>query len=77
MVLAKNPTNHRSKYIDVQNHFIKENIKNKTVKLKNCPTQYMVADILTKALAGDKHKGSSEIMGLENNAASQSGSIGR
>ena len=78
MALAKNPTNHdRSKHIDVQHHFIREKIENKIVELEYCPTQYMVADILTKALARDRHEGLSEIMGLENNATSQSGSIGR
>lgn len=78
MALAKNPTNHdRSKHIDVQHHFIREKIENKIVELEYCPTQYMVADILTKALARDRHEGLSEIMGLEYNATSQSGSIGR
>jgi hypothetical protein len=78
MALAKNPTNHdRSKHIDVQHHFIREKIENKIVELEYCPTQYMVADILTKALARDRHEMLSEIMGLEYNATSQSGSIGR
>ena len=78
MALAKNSTNHdRSKHIDVQHHFIREKIENKIVELDYCPTQYMAADILTKALARDRHEFLSEIMGLEYNATSQSGSIGR
>jgi hypothetical protein len=64
-------------HIDVQHHFIRENIENKIIELKYCPTQYMVADILTKALARDRHELLSEIIGLEYNATLQSGSIGR
>ena len=37
----------------------------------------MVADILTKALARDRHEMLSEIMGLGYNATSQSGSYER
>ena len=78
MTLAKNPTNHdRSKHINVQHHLIRENIENKIVELEYFPMQYMVADILKKTLARDRHEVLSEIMGLEYNATSQSGSIGR
>ena len=78
MALAKNPTNHdRSKHIDVQHHFIKKNIENKIVKLKYCPTQYIVTDILAKTLVKIRHELLSEIIGLEYNATLQSGSIGK
>jgi hypothetical protein len=78
MALAKNPTNHdRSKHINVQHQFIREKIENKVVELEYCPTQYMEADILTKALARDRHEMLGEIMGLEYNVISQSWSIGR
>jgi hypothetical protein len=78
MALAKNPTNHdRSKHIDVQHHFIREKIENKIVELEYCPMQYMVADVLTKDLARDRHELLSEIMGLEYNVISQSRSIER
>jgi hypothetical protein len=77
MALAKNPTKHdRSKHIDVQHHFIREKVENKVIELEYCPTQYMVADVLTKALARDRHETLSDSMGLEYNATSQSGSIG-
>ena len=65
MTLAKNPTNHdRSKHIDVQYYFIRENIENKVVELEYCPTQYMIVDILIKTLAKDRYELLSEIMGL-------------
>ena len=39
VLLAKNPTNHdTSKHINVQHHFIRENIENKIVELEYCPT---------------------------------------
>ena len=76
MALARNPMNHgRSKHIDVD-HYIRENIENKVVVLEYCPTQYMIANILTKILVRDRHELLSEIIGLEYNATSQSGSIG-
>jgi hypothetical protein len=33
-----------------KHHFLKEKFENNILELKYCPTQYMVADILTKAL---------------------------
>jgi hypothetical protein len=78
MTLVKNPTNHdRSKHFDMQHHFIREKIENKVVELEYCPTQCMIADILTKALMKDRHELLSEILGLEYNATLQSGSIRR
>ena len=52
--LAKNPIQHRrSKHIDIRYHFIRDHVKQKTVKLKYCSTTEQVADIFTKALPTD------------------------
>ena len=52
--LAKNPIQHgRSKHIDIRYHFIRDHVKQKTVKLKYCRTIEQVADIFTKALPTD------------------------
>ena len=59
----------------MQHYFIRKNIENKIVELEYYPTQYMVADILTIALAKDRHEVLSELMGLEYNVISQSESI--
>ena len=59
----------------MQHYFIRKNIENKIVKLEYYPTQYMVADILTIALAKDRHEVLSEVMGLEYNVISQSEGI--
>ena len=54
IALAKNPTHHsRTKHIDVQHHFIREKLESGKISLKYCPTEDMVADVLTKALAKD------------------------
>ena len=51
IALAKNPTHHsRTKHIDVQHHFIREQVEVEVIELKYVPTQAMVADVLTKAL---------------------------
>src|SRR5690348_13806518 len=52
MALAVDPVQHaRTKHIDVRYHFTREQVQNKSVTLKYCPTKQMVADALTKALA--------------------------
>ena len=49
---CKNPTHHsRTKHIDMQHHFICEKLESGEITLKYCPTEDMVADVLTKALA--------------------------
>jgi len=40
----------RRKHIDVRHHFIQETIQNRTVCVEYCPTDQMIADILTKPL---------------------------
>ena len=51
MSMPKNPQFHgRTKYIEIKFHFIREQVKGGAVKLKYCPTEEMVADMLTKGL---------------------------
>jgi hypothetical protein len=58
--LAKNPVNHeRSKYIDVRFYFIRDHVKEGSVKLVYVASQDQVADIFTKPLPKvflDKYK---------------------
>jgi hypothetical protein len=50
IALAKNPVHHqRSKHIDVRYHFIRSELKNGKIVIEYCPTDSMVADIMTKA----------------------------
>ena len=57
IALAKNPMHHkRSKHIDIEYHWLREHTyENGTVNLEHCSTEYMVADMMTKALAFDLH----------------------
>ena len=51
MAMAKNPQFHgRAKHIDLRHHFIREHVDDGEVKLMYCPTQEMMADILTKEI---------------------------
>ena len=39
-----------TKHIDIRVHFIRQTISNKQITMVYCPTDEMIADILTKAL---------------------------
>ena len=52
--LVKNPIQHkRSKHIDIKYHFIRDHVKQKTVKLEYCSTTEQVTDFFTKTLPTD------------------------
>ena len=63
IALAKHHS--RTKHIDVQHHFICEKVEEEVIELRYCPTQEMVADVLTKGLAIDKHGALKRAMRLE------------
>ena len=66
IALAKNPKHHScTKHIDMKHHFIREAIEDKVIELEYCPTEEMVADVLTKALAREHHLMLTNAMGLE------------
>ena len=49
IALARNPVNRqRCKHIDIKYHFIRENVNNGRFILEYCPTEQMIADVLTK-----------------------------
>ena len=49
IALSKNPVNRsRAKHIDIRYHFIRSEIARGRVVVKYCPTENMVADIMTK-----------------------------
>jgi len=76
IALAKNPTNHsRTKHIDIQHHFIRERLESGEICLRYCPTQEMVADVLTKALPKERHQKLTRSLGLISIDGLQSGSV--
>ena len=49
IALAKNPVNRqRCKHIDIKYHFIRATVNSGRVILEYCPTEQMIADVLTK-----------------------------
>src|ERR1700678_1503912 len=54
----------RTKHIDIRYHFIKFCVQDGSINLTYCPTEDMVADILTKSLPLIKHKYFTHDLGL-------------
>ena len=56
IALAKNPEHHkRTKHIDIQHHYVREQVDAGSVVMPHIGTELMVADVLTKPLAADRH----------------------
>jgi hypothetical protein len=65
IAIAKNPIGHaRMKHVDVTYHFLRDHVEKQDVKLVYCPTEDMVADVLTKALATREFRKFIQLMGL-------------
>ena len=61
-----NPTGHsRSKHIDIQYHFIQEQLAQSIIALGYTSTNNMAADGLTKALPKNLFRRFKDLMGLE------------
>ena len=55
IAMAKNPQYHgKSKHINIKFHFVREQVSNGKIHLKYCPTEDMLADMLTKAIGPEK-----------------------
>ncbi|XP_047166750.1 secreted RxLR effector protein 161-like [Vigna umbellata] len=53
--LTKHPTSHgRSKHIETRFHYIREQVSNGSLKVVHCRSEDQLADILTKALKGER-----------------------
>jgi transposase InsO family protein len=66
IALAKNPEHHsRTKHIDIQYHFIRERVADRSVMLAFVGTEDMIADVLTKALDLQAHNKALKKLGME------------
>ena len=53
--VAPNPQYHnKKKHIDIKYHFVREKVADNTIQLKYCPTNEMLADMLTKRITYEK-----------------------
>ena len=65
MKLAQNESiNRRNEHIDIIYHYVREVTNNGDVQLEYCPTEEMVADMLTKALERIKFVNLRELCGI-------------
>lgn len=65
IAMSKNPEFHqRSKHIDIQYHYVRERVAEKSITLDFISTDKMIADSLTKPLNGPQHRKLINQMGL-------------
>ena len=66
IALAKNPIGHsRTKHIDIRFHFIREAQENGLIQVRYCPTDEMLADLLTKPLPRSSFQRLRKCLGME------------
>jgi hypothetical protein len=74
IALGKNPEYHsRTKHIDIQHHYVREQVLSGVVTFSFVSTSVMAADVLTKPLTKDKHRELIKLMGIK---SISSGSVG-
>lgn len=53
--IAKNPqSHHKMKHVDIKYHYVRDKVQDGTIEIRYCPTDDMIADILTKGLTYDR-----------------------
>ena len=66
IALSKNPKSHtRTKHIDIKYHYVREVVEKKEIDLVYCPTEKMIADIMTKGLPRPKFEEMRSTMGVK------------
>ena len=66
IAIAKNPTAHaRTKHIDIRYHYVREAVQGGVVDVRYCPTDQMIADLLTKPLPRGQFEILRLAMGME------------
>ncbi|XP_038106891.1 secreted RxLR effector protein 161-like [Culex quinquefasciatus] len=62
--VAAERTTRRSKHVDTKHCYVKELCERKVLQLEYCPTEDMIADVLTKPVGAVKHRKLSSLLGL-------------
>ena len=63
---SKNPKLHNpTKHIDIAFHFVRERVNSQEILVKYCPTETMIADLLTKPLQKDRFETLPKLMGID------------
>lgn len=60
MMMKSNEFRSKTKHIDTKYHFVTDLVKKNVISLKYCPTEEMIADMLTKLLGAVKLRGHRE-----------------
>jgi hypothetical protein len=79
IALGKNPEHHkRTKHIDIQHHYVREQVAAGAITSPYISTNDMVADVLTKPLAAERHRELARAIGVRATApqSNSSGSVG-
>ena len=70
ITISKNSQSHtKMKHIYIRYHYVREKILDKTIDIQYCPTNDMVADMLTKGLTFDKFLKFCELSGVKDLSA--------
>ena len=65
IAITNNPVQHdRTKYVEVDRHFIKDHLNQRTINLSFFSSQTQLADVLTKAVSGKMFHGSLDKLGM-------------
>ncbi|GBE80154.1 hypothetical protein SCP_0213570 [Sparassis crispa] len=63
--IARDPQFHaKSKHFDVKHHYVREKLRDKYIDIHYCPTEDMIADILTKSLPKPRHEKLTKKLGM-------------
>ena len=74
IAIAKNPQFHgRTKHFNIKYHFIREQVSNDKICLQYCPTEDMLADLLTKGIGPEKFERLIRLCGICNQVLSEEG----
>ena len=64
--MTRNPQFHgRSKHIAMKYHFIRDEMKKRAIDIKYCRSENMLADMLMKALYGDRFEKLRQMAGIQ------------